>query len=87
MKILFANIISKLNYEDIINRLYININEMERKDIYLKFIDENTRFLKKTKKNLTHNYNFQKLNKKDEHVEIISENINKNVEEDINDKW
>ena len=55
MKILFANIISKLNYEDIINRLYININEMERKDIYLKFIDENNRILKKTKKNLIDN--------------------------------
>ena len=87
MKILFANIISKLNYEDIINRLYININEMERKDIYLKFIDENNRILKKTKKNLIDNDKLQKLNKKDEHVEIISENINKNVEEDINDKW
>ena len=83
MKIIFGNIVDKYFYEDIINR-FINLNHLDRKDIYLKFINENTKIHNRTNKNLIDKHNFQKINEREKQVtNIIPDNLNQNLK-DIN---
>ena len=84
MKLLFGNIIEKYYYEDIINRFI----DFERKDIYLKYIEENTHIPKRTIQNHTDKHNLRKLKQREELQPniIINDNLNQNVEDDINNK-
>ena len=78
VKLLFGNFIDKNYYEDIINR-FVNLNHLDRKEIYLQFVNENTKIVKSIQNPSDKKYK-QKLNEREELVDNITSNyLNQNV--------
>ena len=76
MKLLFGIIIDKYYYEDIFNA-FINL---DTKDIYLQFIDENTQIRNRTKQTQNNLFNIKNLDKSNKKA-VVNISENKNLDE------